>query len=372
MDDIKELRYRACVQQLYREHAEIAYRYKVTLRPVVLQIVDMSRHFGRWDPQLRAITLSQQLIDGYTWDTVIEILKHEMAHQMVSEYFHGDEAHGSLFAKACAWLSVAPWARQASGELPARLPNWRDGQPDMMQERLLKKVEKLLALATSSNEHEAQSAMQRAQELYTRYNLQHLLSAQRSDMVTLVLCQKRRRIERPEARTVALLVEYFQVDAVYCHTYDAVDMCQYSAVEVMGRRENVLMAEYVYHFLMHQTRTLWQQYKATTGQAMRAKNSYMLGVLHGFGQKLEQGPTVAQEAAAQGLDARTSTALIRRDTLQLRAFVESRHPRLVNRKHGASCHDSTSYQAGQRDGATLTLHKGVHAAPANRGLLLRD
>jgi hypothetical protein len=52
-------------------------------------------------------------------------------------------------------------------------------------EKILDRVRKLLALATSSNVHEAANAAARAQELITRHKLQALLDARSEDEATL-------------------------------------------------------------------------------------------------------------------------------------------------------------------------------------------
>jgi len=75
-------------------------------------------------------------------------LKHEMAHQFVHEVLGEQEApHGPAFRATCARLGID----QRAGGLP---------QPAQSadQRRLLERVHKLLALAQSDNQHEAEAA----------------------------------------------------------------------------------------------------------------------------------------------------------------------------------------------------------------------
>ena len=78
---------------------------------------------------------------------------------MVSDHALGGKPHGNAFQAACLRLGVAEWARLASGELPQQIPSWRDKLLSKDEERLLKRAEKLLALAASTNEYEATLAM---------------------------------------------------------------------------------------------------------------------------------------------------------------------------------------------------------------------
>jgi hypothetical protein len=79
------------------------------------------------------------------------------------------------------------------------------------EERLLRRAEKLLALAGSHNEHEAQLAMQRAQDLFVKHNVALLRVRQGSDMTYTILRLKRKKIWTYEKRIMSLLVRHFFV-----------------------------------------------------------------------------------------------------------------------------------------------------------------
>ena len=176
-DDVKRLR----VAQLYKEHAEISWYHRAGLKPVVIQIAPMEKNWGTWDPFFRAITLSERLIKEHSWDVVLEILKHEMAHQYVSDQMGlpREASHGPAFKEACKKLGVAAWAARATGDIPDIIPSLRERVLSRDDERLLDRVEKLLSLAQSSNEHEALLAMERVRELYAKHNLDKIRHARR-------------------------------------------------------------------------------------------------------------------------------------------------------------------------------------------------
>src|SRR4051812_37497962 len=174
-------------ERLGRDYDAIVFTYRLRLRRPVLRVVDLGKRWGLWDPQSRTLSLSTTLIETYDWEIVLEILKHEMAHQIVSEVFFSDDAHGSDFQRACAKLGMADWARRAESELACPIHHWKEIASEESNERLLRRAEKLLALATSSNEHEAALAMQRVQEMYSKYNLDRLRTRRPPEMVWLTL-----------------------------------------------------------------------------------------------------------------------------------------------------------------------------------------
>src|SRR5262245_22961242 len=137
---------RAWSDQLYREYENVLFHFGVRLATPVIKIAPLGNNWGEWSEEARTITLSRTLIERYSWDIVIEILKHEMAHQLVSDRLGGRDLHGPVFHQACRMLGVAPWAAAASGALPDEIPSWRERSMSREEEALLKRAEKLLAL----------------------------------------------------------------------------------------------------------------------------------------------------------------------------------------------------------------------------------
>ena len=253
-----------------------------------------------------------------------------------------------------------------------KITHWKDRALSEIEERLLKKVEKLLSLATSSNEHEALLAMQRVRELYAKHNLDRLREKRESGMVYLLLQPKRKRIERHESLIGSILAEHFSVKVIYSSLYDAKDLCEYKVIELLGARENVLMAEYVYHFLWDKIHQLWEQYRQKTRKGGRSKRSYLLGVLWGFRERLNKGKE-ADQAAAQSYprrERRLAQQLVTQEDRRLQAFVSRRHPRLITRRSGRGLYDGHSYSAGIEQGLKLTLSKPISQTGGSRGLLL--
>lgn len=369
---------RAWTDRLYSEYEDILFQFNVRLLKPVIRIEPLSRDWGYWNPETRSIAISRRLIEEHPWDIVMDVLKHEMAHQLADERLGGSNggrdgghtAHGAIFHEACRILGVAEWAASATGALPREIPDWRLRVLTSDEERLLKRAEKLLALAESSNEHEAALAVERVQQLYARYNLERLAAGTEPAHVHCIISRRRRRIEADDSAIFSILNAHFLVRAIFTSIYDARDLCRYSAVELLGTRENVLMAEYVYHFLRHKIDSLWESYRGRTGSPAGVRRSYLLGVLTGFQKKLEQSSAFcnAEPADVNG----NSQALLKSADRRLDAFVASRHPKLGKRGWGGGRHDRASYGAGIADGRAITLHRGITHRTGNRGLTLRD
>lgn len=348
-------------RQLYREFEETIWYHKVSMRPPVIQIADLGNRWGLWDPFFRTITLARRLFTEHSWDVVLEILKHEMAHQYVAEVLNvpHDNTHGEAFKIACERLGVAPWAAKSAGEIPRVIPTLRERVLHPDDEKLLIRAEKLLALAQSGNEHEALLAMQRVQELYAKHGIERLRSNRAGSMDSLVIARGRKRMEPHEAMIYSLLNKHFFVKVVHTHLYDAKKLERFKAAELLGTRENLLMAEYVFYFLLRQCEALWLNHKKAHRASGRLKRSYQLGILHGFSEKLESHKAQAKVSREMGLSRDEEKSLIVTKSEELRDYVRLRFPRIATTSRSSARVDGSTFASGKSAGQNITLQKPI-------------
>ena len=365
--------FRLWSRQLQREFVDLNWRYKLNLSLPLFEIAKVKKHYGSWNQTQRTIRISSELIENFSWDIVIQILKHEMAHQICSEKF-GDSSggHGRNFQRACDFIGLAPEFRPAGGDLPKKFVSAVaiDEQTDIGR-RFIKKISKLLALAQSANEHEANLAMTKAGELMDKYNLRQLEDDSSHGYGYLIINHKKKRIERYQRQICRILHEFFYVKIVYSSLYDPLLDTNHKIMELLGRRENIEVAEYVYHFLENKLKELWQQNKAKfKGNARRAKNSYYSGLLAGFYDKLEQQNKNLKKHSVYGHNSSNTSALVVAEDQQLQNFISNRYPRLCHRSRQSATIYRDSYDSGVADGGKIVINKGVSGTDGNLGRLL--
>lgn len=348
---IETQKIRIWTQRLIEEYRQIQFTYNLKLRIPVIRIEKLSSRWGSWDPEARTLTLSQALIEKYPWETVLEIFKHEIAHQIVTETSTASDIHGPQFKLACEKLGVAPWAcRAETVSLPIET-SMQAQEASTEEQRLLERAEKLLSLATSDNEHEALLAMQKVQELYARYNLDRIQKNGKAHWGYIVIKLQKRRVERYQSVIASILNDHFFVEVIHTSQFDAQACSDFKSLELLGTRENVLMAEYVFHFLEGQLKGLWKNYQEKTGRKLgvSSRNSFFLGVLEGFRNKLKSS-SVSQD---------TSVALVIRQDEGLKNLVRSRYPKLNRLSGGSRLHDNQAFSAGKKEGQNLVIRKGI-------------
>lgn len=352
--------HQAWARQLHAEFAEICWQYGAQLTPPLIEISDSTSRFGSWSPDSRTLQISLHLITNYSWSVVIQVLKHEMAHQLCSEIFKEPRAgHAHRFQKACALLGVPASFQKASGDLPTNLTLPATDHPQVKEgRRFIERVEKLLALAGSCNEHEAALAMSKANQLIQKYNLQQRETRQETNYTFVIINHKKRQIQGYQRQICRILSDFFFVRVILSDLYDPQSDQSHKTIELLGREENVQVAEYCYHFLENQLRLLWQQNRHKfRGAARTERNSYYFGLLNGFYSKLKQQhhPGPARTPAAGSI----SGALMVAEDKGLSQYVKERFPRLHHiSQAGPRLYEST-YQDGMQTGRNIVLHKGV-------------
>lgn len=358
------------LQQLHREFDDICLSHGVSLQPPVFEISDSKKIYGCWLPATRTLRLSRHLIVNHSWSVTLQVLKHEMAHQLCSEWYRGARAHahGEPFHQACERLGVLPEFRRAGTILPEHVEEIAAFSKLSEQGRkCLARIEKLLALGRSANEHEAALAMEKANELIEKYHLQGLSQGLKPHHAYVVIDRKQKRVAGYQRHICSILQEFFLVRVVLSQRFDPAEGDSFKTIELFGTPENTAIAEYCYHFLENRLALLWTQNgKTFNGRTRTEKNSYYLGLLRGFSLKLR-----AQKQARAGQEmAPAAGALITAEEHRLAAFVGLRYPRLRrSSSRGAKVYGGT-YQAGVEMGKTITLSDGLTKNDSTFGGLL--
>jgi hypothetical protein len=346
--ELRRLALRAIVAQY--DDINLTFFQGVMRRPV-FALSESRARLGQWDPKGRRLELSEHLLSDHAWGTLVEVLKHEMAHQYVWEHLkeHEESAHGATFQRVCQDRGFD--ARAAGVAQPE--------EEDPSQQALLSKVARLLALAESPNEHEAQAAMNAAQRLMLKYNLEVVAGAEPADYVYQHLGTPTGRVNESQRILAAILSSHFFVETIWVPVWRVQDGKRGSVIEVCGTRANVAMAEYVHSFLMHTAERLWVEHKKRAKiRKNRDRLAYLAGVMTGFSEKLEA------EKHHQA-----SAGLVWCGDPGVSQFLRSRHPYIRHASYTTTSHRD-AHQSGRAAGARIVLRRGVESGPSRGPKLL--
>jgi hypothetical protein len=343
----------ATVRELLRSwHHFNATLFRRALNPPQLGLSPSGSKLGMWLPGTRALLLSESLVMTKPWGVVLEVLKHEMAHQYVHEILgRSDEsAHGPAFQAVCARMGIDASA--------AGLPSSTDSEEEPVdgdRARQLRKIARLLSLAESQNIHEAESAMQEAQRLLLKYNLEVPTTDGRRYSFRH-LGQPRGRVDEHLRLVAVVLGRFFFVETIWVSSFEPLTGRQGSVLEVVGRSENLEMSAYVYDFLLHSAERLWLEHKRQHRlTSNRERRTFLSGVMLGFADKLaQQQKGQAQQGLVWVADA------------ELSKYLRNRHPN-IRRVYSQGQPRSETRAAGKQAGEKLVLHRPIAGRPATAG-----
>lgn len=301
---------------------------------------------GTWRPARREIALSWSLVVDQPWGVVVEVLKHEMAHQYVHEVLGvtDETPHGEAFRRVCRGRGIDARA--------AGLPVADDDGG-----RVVRRIQKLLALGDSPNPHEAEAAVRAARRLMAEHAT--LLADRLPDpsFRTVQVGRPRQRIPKHERILAGLLGAHFHVAPIWVSAYDVVEGRRGQVLELVGRPEHVEVAQYMHDALLRLAEAAWRRHKRQQGiHRDRDRRRFLEGVLLGHADKLR---SEAVDCAERGLVVQTEPAL--------QAWFAARHP-TVRRGRRLKARVDAAHRAGRRAGRRLSVAKGVGAGRAPRAL----
>jgi hypothetical protein len=224
---------------------------------------------------------------------------------------------------------------------------------------VLERIAKLLALAESPNEHEAQAAMSAAQRLMLKHNIEAAASGTGSAYYFRHLGKPTGRVSEHERRLALILDEHFFVQVIWVPVWRVLEGKRGSVLEVCGTKDNVELAAYTYDFLMHTAEALYRADRRQRGDRTHgARRKFLAGVMAGFHQRLERE---RKRSAAEGL--------VWVGDGELTGYFRRRHPHVRWARHAVST-GGEAYARGQTAGRHIVLHRGVDSAAGGQIRLL--
>ncbi len=312
-----------------------------TTWPINLVCFEDNRRWGYFEPHFFQIGINARLV-GTIHDSVLrDLLRHELAHYLV-RVFHGPHvsAHGSEFKALCARYDWSEEVAAAAGDLPSI-----EKSGDSKSQAVIEKVKKLLALASSTNEHEAELATIKANQLILRYHLDRAeLKTERELCVVTVM-----EATKKNTLMVAIyeILTHFLVRPMLYYGQGQVRL------EAVGSREQTELALYIADFLKIELETLWKTNSKQHGlKGLRAKNSFFMGVAKGFAEKLHDTRKNHTEAE--------SRALIKIETEALSLMREFMGE--MSQSFSGQVIDNQAMESGRREGRNLSITPAVKSS----------
>ena len=315
-------------------------KYRYDLQYVVFQ----GKQLGTCNPRLVQIGLNCHLMYTAKTDVIKNILRHELAHFLTALHYGFDVPdHGREFRSICQKYGWGEDVQAAQGNIDGENKNI-DG--DIPSEKIISKIKKLMYLAESDNQHESELATAKANQLLLQHNLKRIshleFEEERNTFVKNILESKR---INAKMNAIFEILGTFYVRPIFNQGEGVV------YIQVLGKKENVQLADYVASFLDCELERLWQiNRKKWRLSGNREKKWFMLGVAKGYKEKIRQHIDPIIKANSKAM------ALLEKD---LEEYVRQVHPHLGSIKHSRTNPSMRSGQIGHKAGGDLHINPAV-------------
>ena len=231
-----------------------------------------------------------------------------------------------------------------------------------INEALIAKIQKLLALAESPNENEAKAAAEKAQALLVKYNLD-IQSVQDAQLEYIEAgFEAGKTFKFHQEQIISLLQTYFFVRGIKsksCVGLGETGRRVYAVkLKLVGTPTNVTVANYFFDYLNRVYLDLWEKYRAESGAGVKAKKSYFVGLTNGLSLKLEASRKKVEDEAG----------LVLIEDPALKKYIEERTNGTC--KSRAVEVDREALNAGMVAGAKINLSRPVEYKGENNGFQL--
>ena len=327
---------RALLRELLEAWEQINTRdFDGVLRPPVLELHE-DGPLGGYTATRRVLSLQREFAVEAPWGQLLEVLRHEVAHQFVHEALriHDETPHGPTFRRICRERGIDARA--------AGLPHVAI---DAQEERLVRRVRALLRLAESPEPHEAAAAANAARRLLAEHDLD--LSDPEERHTFRQVGPTKARFDPWEKVLAGVLTSHFGVSVIYALAYRPTQASWGRVLELLGPVHHVEVAAYVHDVLRLHGEQAWTAHKRREGiRKNKERRRFLFGVMAGFKEALDDDVPDGE------------TGLVKVEQGAMDDYIKERYPHLSSgRKRKVKISAATA--AGRKVGRRIQLRPGV-------------
>lgn len=219
-------------------------------------------------------------------------------------------------------------------------------------DKIIQKIHKLFELANSDNQHEATLAMEKANKLLVKYNLNlaDIDVSEKSYADEVIAEEPYMRIH--QKFILPILKKYFFIEVFLSRKSTgkyskAGQRLTKTQIVFCGTKENIEIAHYTYDFLCQAYQSLWLTYKRENGLSEKKRQHYYEGLSTGIGEKLE--------LSKQSVETEMGLVVVPDDGL----VQHMKKKNLRSTSNSRPRADQEHLEAGARAGKQLNLRRGL-------------
>lgn len=275
------------------------------------------------------------------------VIRHEIAHYITFMNYGDTDPHGSEFRVTCEKLGWGKEIYEASTCIDDH-----NQDTSLSESPVLRKVQKLMALTTSSSKQEAEQAMIKSRELLLKHNIDSkYIMDNETEKMFLKRILKQKKLSA-KMSSIGRILETFFVTTVYNRG------TEFIYLEILGDAINIEIASYVATILDSELDKLWIQAQTEAGlRGVTAKNSFFLGLAKGYCNKIGALKKEYKSEATNAL------MVIEKKLIEAKEMAYGRLTR--SRSSGRYCPKSAA--VGQQMGKNMNINPAINNSSSTCG-----
>ena len=328
------------------------------LHKPLFRLNDITGKWGYWSNERNEIVISRTLVHDHSWDSVRDVLLHEIAHQFTNQVLgiNNEPPHGPGFRRACHLLRANP---EASGNYILLDKKVLDDSA-AREDKIMVRIKKLMALAQSNNQNEAEAAMAKAHEFIKKYNIDLLDRNKNRHFISIFIGKPALRHFQEYYDLSSLLQEFYFIHGIWMPAYVLDKGKMGRVLEISGTVQNVRIAGYIHDFVQRFIDSQWVGYNKDGKLNRYRRTDFAMGIIRGFHSKLRK----------QNSRVKDNFALINIEDPLLKEYTAYRYPRVTTISGKTVRRDRNVLKDGIDIGKELVISKGISRKGAKKGLLI--
>ena len=235
-------------------------------------------------------------------------------------------------------------------------------QDPTAREKILAKLSKLIALSGSSNEHEANAALEKAMQIAIENNIElSQLSFEEKKKQSKII---REDVGNGDSRlpitfpyVSAIIKRYFGVDVI-----TSGNRATGRKIWFFGKKDDIDFAKYLNSYLSNTMMNLWHGYYRNNPTKKASRESFILGVWQGLNKKLKENKERMEAAIAESVKHSYQLMLVD-DKTAIQDAIVAAFPKLKDGKTKTVQNvDYSALIAGHEQGAKINVHSGLNGS----------
>lgn len=278
--------------------------------------------------------------------SIRKILYHEIAHAL-DHHLNNKMSHSKTFNDLCRFLNC-PDAIGAYSDIETEIKFIKENS----KESVVEKIQKLLSLSNSDNENEAKLAIQKANLLIQKHNLDYLENGSANNIENIYQSIVHISEKKSVDYYIKLMINILEKNNVFVLLNRTRSNYR---IEVSGEKENVEIAQYIWDYLYNYLETNYSKLKKIhKWKGISPKNNYYRGFLEALLSKLNEEYSNKDQSFQNSLvlyNQKIKTTV--KDIIYSDIKIRTRSNKNMMKKHDA-------YNKGKEMGKEFSLNKAIN------------